>query len=261
VGIADLAVAAMMDDGLSERDAMDRFWLLNSRGLVTEDMEDVKPFQRRFARSRASLAGWAPPRGSHYSLDEVVVESKPNVLIGVSGKPGMFTENVVRGMADYCEQPIILPLSNPTSQCEAHPEDLLRWTGGRATIATGSPFKDVFFEGRPVPIAQCNNSYIFPGLGLGVLAARASRVLPSMFLAAARECAECALEMGGPDAVLPPLSAIREVSRRIAQRVAREATRCGVAPECEAGSMSSRIEQLMWEPVYPRLIPMAAARS
>lgn len=253
VGIADLFLAALAKRGISERDALQSVWLLNSRGLVTEDIEGLQPFQRKFAKSSDDLSGWPPPKGGRYGLAEVVNIVKPNTLIGVSGQPGLFTEEVVRSIARAAPHPIILPLSNPTSRSEAVPEDLLRWTEGRAIVATGSPFPPVLLHGRDHPIAQCNNSYVFPGLGLGVLASGAKRVLPSMFLAGAEELSRCALEAGKGEAVLPPLASIREVSRRIALAVAEEAVRTQVAEPASRESLESRIASLTWSPAYPTL--------
>jgi malate dehydrogenase (oxaloacetate-decarboxylating) len=250
-GIADLLVRAMQAEGMSEAEALDRFWLLNSRGLLTEGMGRLESFQDRFAKAPGAVAGWAPPRAEHYQLDEVVMAARPTVLIGVSGQPRIFTEAIVRQMASSCEHPVILPLSNPTSQAEAVPQDVIDWTEGRAIVATGSPFEPTNWRGRQTSVAQCNNSYIFPGLGLGVILCKATRVTPSMFMAAAKEVADCAAEMGG---LLPPLSRIREISRRIALRVGLEAQTVGVADAMSEEELRTRIAQTMWEPAYPSLV-------
>jgi len=254
VGIAELVVAEMVREGLPEHEAIDAIWILNSRGLLTEDMDDVKPFQRRFVRSRDRLAGWGRPAGEHYQLPEVVANVKPGALIGVSGQPNMFTEPIVRAMAAASDRPIIFPLSNPTSRSEAIPSDLIQWSDGRAIVATGSPFAPVAYRGTEHVIAQCNNSYIFPGLGLGVIVSGAKRVRPSMFLAAAQEAASCALEMGGSSAILPPLRRIRDVSSRIAMRVGRVAIEEGLAPVQSVAQLEAKVAAHMWYPEYPRLI-------
>ncbi|MBV6458370.1 MAG: NAD-dependent malic enzyme [Fimbriimonadaceae bacterium] len=255
IGIADLVVAALAQEGVPEREALDSIWILNSRGLLTEDMADIKPFQRRFVKTRGSLSGWAPPAIGHYQLDEVVANVKPNALIGVSGQPRMFTEAIVRTVAAHADRPIIFPLSNPTSRSEATPADLIEWTDGRVIAATGSPFAPVEHGGRAIPIAQCNNSYIFPGLGLGVLASGAKRVRPSMFLAAAQEAARCAFDFGAAGMVLPPLNRIRDVSLRIALRVGLTAIEEGLAPVVPETELRNRIAERMWHPAYPRLVP------
>jgi len=257
VGIADLVVAAMAQEGVPEADALRAIWILNSRGLLTEGMDDIQPFQRRFVKGREAIEGWTRPAGSHYQLDEVVTNVKPTALIGVSGQPRMFTEAIVRTMAAHCERPIVFPLSNPTSRSEATPADLIAWTDGRALVATGSPFAPVEHGGQSHAIAQCNNSYIFPGVGLGVIASGAKRVRPSMFLAAAQEAAICAAEMGGAEAILPPLLLIREVSRRIARRVGLQALEEGLAPLHSERELEIRIAERMWEPAYPRLVVAA----
>ena len=252
VGIAELLVKAMQVEDMSESDAQDRFWLLNSRGLLNPDMGGIEPSQRKFVKSAGSVAGWAPPRTEQYQLDEVVAHAKPTVMIGVSGQPEIFTEPIVRQMASSCARPIILPLSNPTSQAEAAPQDLVDWTEGRALVATGSPFPATTWRDEIRVVPQCNNSYIFPGLGLGVIASGATRVVPSMFMAAAREVVACAAETGG---LLPTLSRIREISRRIAFRVGLDAQILGLAEKTTETELLDQIDKTMWEPAYPSLLP------
>jgi malate dehydrogenase (oxaloacetate-decarboxylating) len=159
-GISDLLVKAMQHDGLSEADARSRFWLIDRSGLLHEGLSNLLPFQQRFVQPRARLAGWQLARPDGIGLQDVVQNVRPTILIGTSGQPGMFTEGIVREMASHVERPIIFPLSTPTSRSEAVPADLIVWSGGRALVATGSPFADVLYQGRTLRIAQCNNSYI-----------------------------------------------------------------------------------------------------
>ncbi|CAN0604488.1 unnamed protein product, partial [Ectocarpus sp. 12 AP-2014] len=182
-------------------------------------------FQRRLAHDASLVAQW-----NGQGLEETIAQIKPTVLIGVCGQRGIFTEQVVRTMHAGCEHPVIMPLSNPTSQAEATPEDVIRWTDGQALVATGSPFAPVVYNGRTYPIAQCNNAYIFPGIGLGVIAASATRVTDEMLMSASRALArEAPLVKEGKGALLPPLSRIRHISKSIAFEVAAQAQQNGVA--------------------------------
>ena len=176
------------------------------------------------------------------------------MLIGVTGQAGTFTEPIIREMAAHTDRPIILPLSNPTSRAEAKPADLLKWTDGRALCATGSPFDPVEHKGRTHVIAQCNNSYVFPAIGLGVLAAGARRVTDEMFMVAAMALKEMSPVLDDPQAsLLPPLRDIRSVSRHIASAVATEAQRSGVADACSPEELDERLDRTMWKPEYRRM--------
>ncbi len=182
----------------------------------------------------------------------MVRHARPTALIGVSGQPGLFGEEVVREMAAHTPWPIIMPLSNPTSRAEGRPADLIAWTGGQALVATGSPFPDVPFEGRALRIAQCNNAYIFPGLGLGVIAAQARRVTDGMLMAASRTlAAQCpALSNEGAD-LLPHLDALPRTSVEIAFAVGRQAQAEGMAPPSSDDALRARIETQLWRADYP----------
>lgn len=172
-------------------------------------------------------------------------------MIGVSGQRGLFTEQVIRELHKHCAKPLVMPLSNPTSKVEATPEEILRWTDGNALVATGSPFAPVEINGRTVHIAQCNNSYIFPGIGLGVVACKASRITDRMLMAASNALAECSpMVTGKGDAVLPPLKEIQQVSRKIALAVAREAQAEGLALETTEEALLEAIERNFWLPGY-----------
>lgn len=254
VGIASQLADAMVMSGLSAVAARRQFWLLNSKGLLHDEMPGIRDFQSPFARSHEEMAQYEGCDPDRVSLEAVVTHVRPTVLIGVSGQPFAFTENVIRTMAQSANRPVIFPLSNPTANCEARPADLLEWTEGRAIIATGSPFAPVEFEGQSYSIPQCNNSFVFPGLGLGIVASKAGRVTPRMFMAASNELARCSAEFpGGP--VLPPLHTIRDVSKRIAEAVGLTAMSEGVAVAMAESEFKSRIKENVWWPDYPRLRP------
>lgn len=253
-GISGQICAAMVREGLPESEARSRFWLIDRPGLLREGLTGLLPFQQPFVQPRAAWSGWRLTRAGQVGFLDVVKHVKPTILIGVSGVPGAFTQDVIREMARWVPRPIIFPLSNPTSRCEATPEDLIAWTDGQALVATGSPFADVRYKGRTIPVTQCNNSYIFPGLGLGVLAAKARRVTDGMFIAASMALAEGSPALTAPDApLLPSLEGIRHVSRRIAIAVAAEAQRAGVAERTAAAEIARLVDQRMWIPRYPRI--------
>jgi malate dehydrogenase (oxaloacetate-decarboxylating) len=249
-GIAEQLVAAMIEEGLSDREARARFFLVDRQGLLDDGMEGLQPFQRKLAQPRERVIGWRPSEDQPIGLAQVVQNAHPTILIGVSGQPHTFTEDAIRAMARHTERPIVFPLSNPTSRVEATPAELIAWTDGRALIATGSPFEDVEYGGRRHPIAQCNNSYVFPGIGLGVRAVRARRVSDAMFMAAARALADVAPARRERDgALLPPLSESRRVARTIAVAVAEAARREGLADPA-AGDVESLIDAKVWQPRY-----------
>ena len=181
-GIAEQVVAHMCADGLTEQQARSQVFMVDRYGLVTEGMDGLRDFQQRLAQPLANLSGWAVS-GQYASLLEVMNNARPGVLIGVSGQPGLFTEEVIRAMKSHCDAPIIFPLSNPSSRVEATPEKVVEWTEGSAIVATGSPFEPVNYAGRVIPIPQCNNSYIFPGIGLGVIAANINLISDEMMMA------------------------------------------------------------------------------
>ena len=213
----------MVADGLSDAEARERFYLVDRPGLLTDDMAGLETFQVPLAQSPSAVAGWTRADEGTISLLDVVTNAKPSVLIGVTGVFGLFTEDVIRAMAAGNEPPIILPLSNPTSRAEATAQDVLTWTDGRALVATGSPFAPVDLNGVTYTIAQSNNSYIFPGIGLGVRASKATRVSDEMFMAAANALAASVDAQKPGDSLLPPLTEVREVSRKIAIAVALQA--------------------------------------
>ena len=279
-GIADQLTAAMVAEGVPEAEARRRFWAVDRQGLLTRDMTALSDLQRRYARDPAEVADWrrdgrlgqhavpaerAGPAGHMRpdgpgvadgpGLAEVVVRVHPTVLIGTSTSAGAFTEAVVRDMAAHAERPVILPMSNPTALSEAAPADLIRWTGGRALVATGSPFGAVDHRGVRYEIGQANNALIFPGLGLGVIAARARRVTDEMLLAAARAVADL-VDISTPGApLLPRVADLRETSVAVAAAVAGAAEAEGVASATLDADLAGQVRALMWEPRYRPVRP------
>ena len=256
-GIAEQMVAAMVKEGLSDAEARSRFYMIDRVGLLHDGLTNLLPFQTKLLQARDRVASWGSGSSGEISLLDVMKNARPTVLIGVSGQPNTFSKDVVRQMAQHTERPIILPLSNPTSRIEATPGDLIAWTAGRGLIATGSPFETVKHNGRAYPIAQCNNSYIFPAMGLGILGIGARRVSDGMFMAAAEALSRQAPALRGQNgALLPALDEVREVSTEIAYAVAAQAQAEGLAEACPEEEMRARIDGRRWEPVYaPMTLP------
>ena len=250
IGITNLLAQLMQEKGVAEQGARNRFYALDVHGLVTENGKDVRPEQLPYARKEQEVRGWGQPNREIALLD-VVRHAKPTVLIGVSGQAGAFTEDSVREMARNVSRPIIFPLSNPTSRSEATPQDLLDWTEGRALIGSGSPFDPVNLSGRKIRIDQTNNSYIFPGLALGIIASKAKRVTDTMVMAAAKELARLVPTHKDKNAsLLPSLSDSRRLSRSIARAVGRQAIQDGQAEVADEVSLDRELQANIWEPVY-----------
>jgi malate dehydrogenase (oxaloacetate-decarboxylating) len=235
-GIAGLLIRAMMEDGLSEADACQRLWAVDRGGLVIDDQPGLQPAQAAIARPRAELARQRRDTGGTVSFIDVVRDVAPTILIGTSGQAGAFTEDVVRTMAAATPHPIILPLSNPASHCEAHPADLLAWSEGRAIVGTGSPF-------GMAGVAQINNVYIFPGVGLGALVSGATAISDGMFLAAARALTQIAV---GSGTLLPAIRDLRATAVSVALAVAHRAGEEGLATR----GAPFDVEASMWTPRY-----------
>ncbi|MEH0835080.1 NAD-dependent malic enzyme [Pectobacterium cacticida] len=249
-GIAEQIIAQMKSEGLSEEEARARVFMVDRFGLLTDKLPNLLDFQSKLVQKSDRLAGW-DCNSDAISLLEVVRNAKPTILIGVSGQPGLFTEEIIREMHKHCARPIVMPLSNPTSRVEARPEDIINWTAGAALVATGSPFSPVRYQDKVYPIAQCNNSYIFPGIGLGVLASGAKRITDGMLMAASRALADCSpLANDGEGALLPDLSNIQQVSRRIALEVGKAAQLQGVAVVTSSDALQQAIEHNFWQPQY-----------
>lgn len=249
-GIAELLIKICVEDGLSEADARGKFYALGRNGLLVEGGEGVHEDQKEFVRSRDEVKGWGA-EGGKISLLETVKNVQPTILIGTAGLTGAFSEDVVREMAKHVDRPIILPLSNPTSKSEATPQDLLEWTDGKAIIGTGSPFKPVDWKGRKIAIDQTNNSYVFPGMGLGILAARATRVSDAMFMAAAKALAGMSPTISDKNgSLLPPLRDSRKIALVVALAVAQQAVADGTARVGPGENLETLIKEYVWEPVY-----------
>ena len=251
VGIIGLLIAAMKEEGLSEEEARSRIYAFNRYGLLVEGCRGVRPSQVPLLRKRADVDGWKLSGGEDISLLDVVRNTKVTVLAGVSAQAGAFTEEIVREMASHTPRPIIFPLSNPTSKSEAVPADLLRWTDGRALIGTGSPFAPVEYEGKLFPISQVNNSYIFPGLALGILVSRAERVTDAMIMAAAKALASLSPARQDKNApLLPPIADSRKVSLVVAEAVGKQAIAEDLAEITDETALKVQLRAYVWEPEY-----------
>lgn len=250
-GISEQLVQAMINQGLAEAEARSRFYLVDRNGLLHDGMSELLPFQKGFTQPQQTLKNWKLQSSAQISLQDVINNAQPSILLGVSGQPKQFTEPMIRAMAQYCQRPIIFPLSNPTSRVEATPDDLLNWTNGKALIATGSPFDPVSINDQKINIAQCNNSYIFPGVGLGIVAGHAKRVTDNMMMAAAIALSELAPAVKtGVGRLLPELSTIREVSKHIAKAVIMQGIKEGHIDSMSEASVDRAIENTMWDPQY-----------
>jgi malate dehydrogenase (oxaloacetate-decarboxylating) len=250
LGIADLMRDEMVREGLSAQEAIRRFWALGKRGLLTDDRtEHQYDFQQPYAWPAGQVVGWSASGGAP-NLAEVVANAQPTMLIGTSTQAGAFTEAIVRQMASTVERPIIMPLSNPTSKAEAVPADVIRWTDGRALVATGSPFDPVEHGGVTYRIAQANNALVFPGLGLGVAVARAARITDSLITAAAESVAALSEATTRGASLLPPVTNLRMVSAAVAIAVARAAEMEGLA-QAPLENPVQQVDQAMWRPQYP----------
>src|SRR4029077_10933003 len=225
-----------------------RFWFVDKAGLLHSGRTDPTAEQRVYAQPLERVSAWAS-EGNRIALADVVRKAEPTILIGLSTAFAAFTEAIVREMARKVERPIIFPLSNPTSKSEATAEDLIHWTDGRALGATGSPFPPGPPGGRDIRIAQCNNIYIFPAMGLGIVASRARRVTDAMVLAAGNALGEESPAITAPSAsLLPALPQLRDVAVRIATAVARQAQQDGVAPKTSDAKLREGIAAIQWTP-------------
>jgi malate dehydrogenase (oxaloacetate-decarboxylating) len=252
LGIADMMRDQMIREGLTPQEATRRFYPLNKDGLLLTDPDSLLDFQQPYARTRDDISNWAPTGTP--GLAQVVKHVHPTILIGTSTQTGAFTEAIVKDMAAHTDRPIILPLSNPTSKAEAVPADLIEWTDGKVLTATGSPFTPVTHNGRTYQIAQSNNALVFPGLGLGVAVAKATRISDRMIAAAAQAVADLS-DAGTPgDPLLPPVTDLRSVSAAVAAKVAATAAAEGLA-RVELTDLVQQVHAAMWRPEYPVIAP------
>jgi len=252
IGVADGLRAAMKGEGLPDEDARTRFWVLDKEGLLHTGRKDLTPEQAVYAQPEIATSTFPRTSNGHIGLADVIAKIDATILIGLSTVGGAFSEAIVREMARKAERPIIFPLSNPTPKSEAKAEDLIHWTDGRALVASGSPFAPVSYGGRNIKIPQCNNVYIFPAMGLGVVASRATRVTEPMMLAAARALGANSPALKDPSApLLPPLTDIRQAAAEIAFAVGIEAQKGGVAPQLGQDELRRRVQETQWSPAYP----------
>jgi malate dehydrogenase (oxaloacetate-decarboxylating) len=246
IGVLEMIGKEMVSQGLSDAEAAERIWVVDINGLLTDDRTDLSDGQRRFAQPAARVEGWAGVQ-----LADVVHQVDVGVLLGLSTAAGAFTEEIVRELASKTDRPIIFPLSNPTSRAEAHPHELDEWTGGRALVATGSPFAPVERNGKKRRVAQCNNVYIFPAIGLAVTAAHATRVTDEMMRVAAKTLGEASPALADPDEpLLPAWEDVPEIATRIATAVAVQAVKDGVAPERPDDELARLVRESRWTPEY-----------
>ncbi len=249
-GIAEQIISQMVSEGISEQQARSQVFMVDRFGLLTQGMAGLRDFQEKLVQQNSSLTTWNIT-GEYASLLEVMNEAKPTILIGVSGVPGLFTEGVIKAMKAHCDMPIIFPLSNPSRQVEATPEQVINWTDGEVIIATGSPFKPVEHKGKIFPIAQCNNSYVFPGIGLGVVSANINRITDEMLMAASEMLAQASpLANTGEGELLPALVEIADLSKKIAFAVAKVAYEQGLALPLSDEQLVEKIDSNFWTPQY-----------
>ena len=258
-GIAKQAVRALVASGVCESEAIERCWLVDRAGLLHDRMEGLLDFQQPFVRPWEAVQSWADGDGV-VGLREVVERVAPHALVGVTGQPGIFDEDVIRAQAARVDRPIVLPLSNPTPRAEAIPSDVLEWTAGRALIGTGSPFDPVTLGGRTYPIAQVNNVHVFPGVGLGVVAVKARAVSDEMLTAAAVAIGQLAAS-NDDEGLLPPVAESRCVARAVAIAVAHTAVEQRLAADLTPEEITRRVDATMWSPVYRDFAAAEAARA
>ncbi|ASP49353.1 NAD-dependent malic enzyme [Cognaticolwellia beringensis] len=249
-GIAEMLIKQMRIEGLSDTNARKQVFMVDRDGLLTQGMNDLRDFQSALKQPLSAIVDWQYSR-EYASLIDVINCAKPDILVGVSGQAGLFTEQVVRNMKQHCDLPIIFPLSNPSKQVEATPEDIIKWTNGEVVIATGSPFEPVEYNGKKIHIAQCNNSYIFPGIGLGVLSCNARRISDEMLMAASNALADSSPQARDVNAeLLPPMTEISELSRNIALEVSKVAMNQGLALQLSEEVLMAKINDNFWEAEY-----------
>lgn len=249
-GIAEQVISQMVAEGITEQQARGQIYMIDRFGLLTDTTPGLRDFQQALVQPASAIADWS--YSSEFpSLRDVMNCAKPGILIGVSGQPGLFTEAVVRAMKKGCDTPIIFPLSNPSRQVEATPEQVIKWTDGDVIIATGSPFKPVNYQGKSYAVAQCNNSYIFPGIGLGVLACKARIISDEMLRAASKTLADASpLANSGSGGLLPAFTELAALSKQIAFNVAKVAMQQGLALALDDELLQQKIEQNFWTPQY-----------
>ena len=248
-GIAEHIIRQMQREGLTEEQARSQVFMVDRYGLLTDGMTELQKFQEPLVQKQSAIEHW--DKSQKLGLAQVVKQAKITVLFGVSGQKGLFTQEVIESLCANTEHPIVLPLSNPTSRVEATPQEVMNWSRGRAIIATGSPFAHTTFDGQSFEVSQCNNSYIFPGIGLGVLAARATGISDNMLMAASQALADISVQYEkAPGAILPPIRFIQEISKEIAYAVALQAVKDKLALPVTAENLERRLKANFWLPEY-----------
>ncbi|MBT3268820.1 NAD-dependent malic enzyme [Candidatus Poribacteria bacterium] len=250
VGVTRQLHAGLVHAGLSETEARERLYTLDSRGLVMDDRATMEPYKQAFARARGDVAGWSLEDPDRVSLIDVIRNARPTAIIGMSGQPGVFDETIVRAACANLDRPLIFPLSNPTAKAEGKPEDILRWSAGRAVVATGSPFEPVQYDGSQRHIGQGNNVFVFPGVGLGALVVGAREITDGMLTAASTALFDAVssadLDRGS---VYPSMARLREVTVDVATAVAAAAIEAGVA-DAPDEPVEDAVRSAMWTPEY-----------
>ncbi len=255
IGITHQLCDALIRNGMSEKEARSRFWLISSNGLITTDSPALSAERALYARDPAEIQSWKTALPGVAHLEDVINNVRPTALIGCSTVGSAFTESIVKSMATHCERPIIFPLSNPTERSEAKPADLIEWTQGKALIATGSPFGPVSYQGKTIPIGQCNNALVYPGIGLGIMAVKAKCLSDDMLWAACQAAAQFSPILKDPNAaLLPPIQDARPYSNVIALAVATQAVKEGLARVPNTDNIPALIDAIKWEPKYLRYI-------
>ena len=249
-GIAEQIIRQMMAEGLDETQARERVFMIDKAGLLVDDMAGLFDFQRKLSQKSRIREQWGVDN-SILALEDVIQFAQPTVLIGVSGQAGLFNERLIKNLLSHCERPIIFPLSNPSKQIEAIPESLIRWTDGSAIIATGSPFEPVHYQDKTYPVAQCNNSYIFPGIGLAVIAGQIKHITPEMMMVASEVLASASPFVNGKGSdLLPALDNIAELSKKMASQIVKLAQQQELAPFISDQELEQKIEKVFWSPDY-----------
>lgn len=253
IGICNELLRALVNEGMKEEDALKNFYLVDIQGLIHTGLPKIEEHQKKYAKDKNEISNWKVENSSQITLLDVVQNVHPTILIGVSTQPNTFTEEIIKTMAKHVERPVIFPLSNPTSRAEAHPHDLVRWTKGKAIIATGSPFPPVVYNDHIQSIAQCNNVYIFPGVGLGAIASRAKKISDKMFLIAAKVLSEHSPMLKDSNAMLfPSFEHLRPICRKIAIAVGKTAQEEGLAPQTTLQDLEKEIDSIIWFPNYDK---------
>ncbi len=254
MGIGHHLVGYMISMGISEKKAKESIYVVDIQGLIYENLSKIQPRQKFFSRQKSEIESWKVKNPNHITLYEVVKEARPTVLIGVSAQRGEFSEKIIKTMAEHVKRPIIFPLSNPTLKSEADPAEILAWTKGSAIVATGSPFGEVCYEKKKIFVAQCNNIYIYPGIGLAAIACKARAISDSMFYEAARTLSlHSPIRYDFNGALLPSLEKLTEISREIALNVINVAENEGLATKTTTKEKEEAIDRVRWFPKYTEM--------